>query len=260
MLLRRVMQHVREQDWTAIGIDLVIVVLGVFLGIQVSNWNAERADRQRGAEFAERLRADLREERWVYEFLIAYFSDVRDAADRAAGALEGTAPLSNHDLLVDAYRATQYREGPTRRVTYDELVSTGSLGLIADPRLLRIAAGVYRQRTVENVVGEGRDSSYRRQFRMSIANDVQRELARRCGDREIEYGRYEGMDAVQGYPCTLTLPPGVVDGAADALRSDPDVLRHLRLRIADLETRLADFTGVNREVFAAIEDLQTEAQ
>lgn len=193
MLLRRVMHHVREQNWTAVGIDFVIVVVGVFVGIQVSNWNAQRVDRQRGAEFAERLRADLREERWVYEFLIAYFSDVRDAADRAATALEGTAPLSDHDLLVDAYRATQYREGPARRVTYDELVSTGSLGLIADQRLLRIASAVYRQRTVENVVAEGRDSSYRRQFRMAIG------------------------------------------------------------------TRLADFTGVNREVFTEVAALDGES-
>lgn len=35
MLLRRVISHVRKQEWTAIGIDFVIVVVGVFVGIQV---------------------------------------------------------------------------------------------------------------------------------------------------------------------------------------------------------------------------------
>lgn len=43
MILRRVITHVREQNWTAIGIDFVIVVTGVFIGIQVSNWNASTA-------------------------------------------------------------------------------------------------------------------------------------------------------------------------------------------------------------------------
>jgi len=33
MILRRVIQHVRKQEWTAIGIDLVIVVVGVYKGI-----------------------------------------------------------------------------------------------------------------------------------------------------------------------------------------------------------------------------------
>jgi hypothetical protein len=33
MILRRITQHVREQNWTAIAIDFVIVVTGVFIGI-----------------------------------------------------------------------------------------------------------------------------------------------------------------------------------------------------------------------------------
>jgi hypothetical protein len=45
MILRRVIQHVRKQEWTAIGIDLVIVVVGVYIGIQAQAWNAAREDR-----------------------------------------------------------------------------------------------------------------------------------------------------------------------------------------------------------------------
>lgn len=45
MILRRVIAHVRKQEWTAIWIDLIIVVVGVFIGIQVANWNEARADR-----------------------------------------------------------------------------------------------------------------------------------------------------------------------------------------------------------------------
>jgi len=44
MLLRRVIEHVKAQNWTAVGLDFVIVVVGVFIGIQVSNWNAQRAE------------------------------------------------------------------------------------------------------------------------------------------------------------------------------------------------------------------------
>ena len=238
----RVAEHIRTQNWTAIGIDFLIVVLGVFVGIQVSNWNQARVDRQRGVEFTERLRTDLIEERWVFEFIPAYFSDVHDAADRAVLALEGKAELSNHDLLVAAYRATQYRdEGNRRRTTYDELVSTGSLGLITDKRLLRGAAEIFRLRTIENVMRESMESAYRHTFRERVSNTVQRELARRCGDRSILPGQYEGIDTVIDYPCTLELEPAAIDAAAEALRADPEVLRALRLRVADVETRLVDF-------------------
>ena len=33
MILRRVIEHVRKQEWTSIWIELVIVVVGVFIGI-----------------------------------------------------------------------------------------------------------------------------------------------------------------------------------------------------------------------------------
>ena len=39
MILRSVTKHVKEQNWFAVILDLVIVVFGVFIGIQVSNWN-----------------------------------------------------------------------------------------------------------------------------------------------------------------------------------------------------------------------------
>lgn len=42
MLLRRITEHVKAQNWTAVFIDLVIVVVGVFIGIQVANWNEVR--------------------------------------------------------------------------------------------------------------------------------------------------------------------------------------------------------------------------
>ena len=39
MLFRRVRKHVKAHDWFAVGVDFVIVVIGVYIGIQVSNWN-----------------------------------------------------------------------------------------------------------------------------------------------------------------------------------------------------------------------------
>lgn len=42
MILQRLTQHVKNQNWTAIALEFLIVVLGVFLGLQASNWNETR--------------------------------------------------------------------------------------------------------------------------------------------------------------------------------------------------------------------------
>ena len=36
--------HLKEQNWIAVILDFVIVVMGVFVGLQVSNWNEARHD------------------------------------------------------------------------------------------------------------------------------------------------------------------------------------------------------------------------
>jgi len=59
MLLRRVIHHVKAQNWFAIGLDFLIVVIGVFLGLQVSNWNEAAADRRAESAYLAQLQGDL---------------------------------------------------------------------------------------------------------------------------------------------------------------------------------------------------------
>jgi hypothetical protein len=258
MILRRLAQQLRDQNWTAIFIEFVLLVLGVFLGIQVANWNEERLTRDKAEVFTARLKDDLRQEAWRYRFLLEYYRDVRDATEAAADALSGEAPLSNEALLVNAYRATQYKQGAPRRATYDELISTGSIGLIEDRELLNLAVRAYSVATIDIMVKEGVESPYRALFRMNIANDIQRALGERCGDRYILPGDYRDFDHVIDYPCEPGLPAPDIDAAVEALRADPQTLRYLRLRVADIETRLADLTGNNRDVFERFVEIARE--
>jgi hypothetical protein len=76
MILRRVIKHFRNQEWTAIGIDFVIVVFGVFMGIQVANWNQAQSDNSLGEKFTERLKAGIVVEAWNYAMLIECLADL----------------------------------------------------------------------------------------------------------------------------------------------------------------------------------------
>jgi hypothetical protein len=257
-MLRRLSQALRRQDWATIAIEFVLLVLGVFLGIQVANWNAEREDRRKGDGFARKLVADMRAEHWRYRFLLEYHRDVHAAAESTLGALNGTAPLPDAALLVQAYRASQYKQGASSRATYDELVSTGNLGLIADERLRQVAGRLYSITTIDNLVNEGLQSAYRRWYRMHIPNDVQRALSKACGDRYIQPGDYREFDHVIDYPCTPELADAAVSAAARLLREDPQVVPYLQLRIADLDTRLTDMTQNNRDILEGLREFAAE--
>lgn len=248
MLRRRFIENLKHQQWTTAIIELGIVVLGVFIGLQASNWNEDRLSDAQAATFAERLKAELRDEDWGYQLQIVYNRQVLASADRAASALEGKATLSDEALLINAYRATQYKQRARRRSTYDELISTGTIGLIRDRQLRDTALRLYNIPTLENIAREGMQSRYREAFRMSLPNDLQRRLAKHCGDRYVADGDYTVLPEILDYPCSTGLSELAVGEAAQALRSSPNLLPLLRLRIADIETRLVDLTSNNRDI------------
>jgi len=58
VILRRIAAF-RRQDWFTVTLETLMVVLGVFLGLQVNNWNEARADGERSREYLSRIRAEL---------------------------------------------------------------------------------------------------------------------------------------------------------------------------------------------------------
>jgi len=104
MLLRRITQHVKNQNWFAVGLDFIIVVVGVFIGIQVSNWND-----------AQNRRAD---ERVVIERLITEYNLNLDllAADK-----------TTHEAVLIATNQLLSMIGPEPVIPEDEAAMAETL-------------------------------------------------------------------------------------------------------------------------------------
>jgi hypothetical protein len=132
MLLRRVMEHVREQNWTAVGIDFVIVVIGVFVGIQVANWNEERLQQRQEHGFLAQLREEIAGNVATIEHQLRYQSQVIDGGRRALAFLEADSDCASdcEALLVDFFHASQFWGTPYTRAKYEEMQR---LGFPSDP-------------------------------------------------------------------------------------------------------------------------------
>jgi hypothetical protein len=209
------------------------------VGIQVSNWNAERATDKQSEIFTQRLRAELRYEAKNYFILNKYYDDVFVNAEKTLAALEGKTALSNEALIIAAYRATQYSEGIRVRSAYDELTSTGNIGLIKDAALRKTAAIVYNNKVLENIKEEGINSRYRAAFRMLMPVQVQYAIAKACGDRTINVDSIDDLENRLDYPCETGLAVEDIDAAANLLRSDASIIPLLRLRIMDAKSQVS---------------------
>ena len=61
MILRRFTEHVKQQNWFAVWLDLVVVVAGIYIGLQADAWMSAQKDREIEREYLERLLADMDE-------------------------------------------------------------------------------------------------------------------------------------------------------------------------------------------------------
>ena len=117
MVIRRIREHVTTHNWFAVGVDVAIVVLGVFLGTQVNNWNEARLEGERGKAYRGRLIAELDFDARQFEVQTAYYRQAKVYGLQALSALDG-ASLSDRDFVIAAYQLTQTdtTKGENRRL------------------------------------------------------------------------------------------------------------------------------------------------
>lgn len=230
MILRRVMEHVKAQDWFAVAIDFVIVVVGVFIGIQFSNWNEERALREREKVYLEQLLIDLESDRATGARAIASANGVDAAAEAVLAVLEGGlgAPAISDADLMRFLPAAGYAYLPHGNpTTYNEMISTGALGLLQSVELKR-ALGEYYARLAAGRQWDGllREEQYA--YRAAMRGLLSRE--------QFAWARANSGSS----PADIT-PPPAFDRAEflKKARSRPEIVDSLR-SMGAVQQRLRD--------------------
>ena len=146
MILRRLIDHVKSQHWTMVFLDFVIVVLGVFIGLQAQDWNSARNARADAREYRQGLITDME------------LSVSRNQAQINYGRLQVKqlnlvlAALTSCHLDTEkkgVFDAGLYNMGkfdlPTMVMgTINELNSTGEFKLIGAPALRRAISNTVR--------------------------------------------------------------------------------------------------------------------
>ncbi|GJL91356.1 hypothetical protein [Hyphococcus sp.] len=183
MILRRVIAHFRKQEWTAIGLDFLIVVVGVFVGLQVNNWNAARADRELERhyyiQFAGDLRGDIAMAREVAEY-----TRRNDAhGDYLAAALaDPDFVIDDPDYLAMSVARAGYANFPRiSRRTLNEVVSTGNLSLLRDEEMRNAILDYYaaddREAQWDSLL-RNMQYEYKTIFKGLISREMERRIVR----------------------------------------------------------------------------------
>ncbi len=137
MLLRSISKQVKDQNWFAVFLDFFIVVAGILIAFQITNWNEGRQDRAEEFQVLIALKDNIAKTRSDLAFEIsgtetgqASLKILTEYSDGDHDELS-TADIDKH-ILYGIYTLPAFEPS---MVAYDELRNTGRLGLISNANL-----------------------------------------------------------------------------------------------------------------------------
>lgn len=132
-------------NWRRLLAELVIVAVGVGVALAVDNWNEVRKERIAERDYLRGIAADLEDSASALERTREAALENRAALERLIAVAEGAPPPPPGGFAVDLVLATYLGLPRMTTITFEELVSTGSLRLLEDAAFKRSLAKMLEQ-------------------------------------------------------------------------------------------------------------------
>ncbi len=250
MIFKRFAANLRAQNWSAIAIELAIVIIGVFIGTQVANWNEERLERAETVNMLRGLRPELRNQVVNFRTLRTYYAVTRRYGDTAFAGWKNDPRVSDRDFVIAAYQASQNTFTGINNSSWSQIFGGDRFRGIGDQKLRNELSVLLTQDY--SVLEKEVFSAYRENVRKVIPEDVQDAIRAQCGDQRVGELGFVRLPAT----CDLHLPNERWRASAAALRARPDLVGELRWHFAAVATyvgNLENLENISASVLKRIE-------
>ena len=142
MIIRKLAEALRTQNWFTVVLEILVVIVGIFGGLQVDDWNSNRKDRIEERAYLERLSAQMQNNEAGLSALGPSLEERMQAVNYALSSLSGDPKLiDGRRLMEELGKTMNLRVIHLQTDVYEEMVSTGNINLITDIRLREELAG-----------------------------------------------------------------------------------------------------------------------
>ena len=242
MIINKIAQGLRRQDWFTAILELVILVIGIYIGLQVDDWVSERQDRETETMYLELLARDVAELQQQVEAQRAFEKDKVDAAARAYKLLTAEDSAAHQVELGELLTALSGRRTLSLiSATYEQMVASGHLQLIRDREL--------RDKIVRHFALMKRDEQIFGKNNQDLIDDIYGPFLLQTGvsprferhDTEATLNRGAQIMAERLGPEYEVLPDAVLARPPEA-ESWSDIRRHVlfRMRVASVGQAMSE--------------------
>ena len=249
MILRRLTTNFRKQDWTAVMVELVIVVLGIFIGLQAQDWATAHAEQQRADLLLQQLRGDLDSERVKVKTYLDYQQVTAAYARTAIRGLQLPGSVDPQTWVASVYQATQILTPQSNRLTFDEMKSTGAMDLIRNARFRSLLISYYSRDWSQTALMKAQ-APYREMVRSILPYAIQKAIKVSCGERYETIGDFPVT--VLPKTCHIDLPAADIAHSAETLRATPGLLPALTYQLSLIETNIETIEPIQQQLAGVI--------
>jgi hypothetical protein len=237
MIYKRVAARLAAQDWVAITIELAIVVVGVFVGTWVADWNQARVEAGETRRMLINLKPELENSVGYDRTIENYYVLTRKYATTAFAGWRRDPRVSDRDFVIAAYQASQTNYEAMDTSGWAQAFGAERVSKIDDTLLQR---DIGRLMSINfSVIEQELFTDYRKNVREVISEDIQDAIREKCGDRRNAFG----ANALPAN-CSLDLPNSRFAESASALRRHPELVGQLRLHFAAVAAYLGSLKNV----------------
>jgi len=193
----------------AIG-EILLVVIGILIALQVNNWNEERNDVAEAEQLTERLINDISNDKERLNYRITFFKTVMDFATQANEETElkkASDVYEKWEYLLAVFHTSQTWPFMPADATYNEIQNSGLLGYLGESDIQNLLSSYYIDNPLQLNQLVGGTQAYRDYSRSLIPVTIQKYIWKECfeirgldlqifGDCELPAGEEADIEKV----------------------------------------------------------------
>lgn len=211
MLLRSITKHIKDQNWFAVLLDFLIVVVGILIAFQITNWNEERAVNKLEKELLIEIKHEIEADTTKAIHLRDHFENVHAAGKRSLVFMDSDGDCGDAcwPVLADFFHASHWFPVAIKRTVFDEMRRQGL------PRSREVIASVetYHSRNYVNALILDALPTYRELVRSLMPVAVHEAYWSSCWRLEngVEFINYDACPSALSNDIAAQVVASIVD-------------------------------------------------
>ena len=130
--------------------EILLVVIGILIALQVNNWNENRRIKQQAETYRQRLLDDLKSDINYISVRIDYFDQIEHYLEFALNEManpKANTPETKWQFVLAVFQASQKWDFYSANATYNEIQNSSTLSYLGNPELLNTLSFYYKSAT-----------------------------------------------------------------------------------------------------------------